>query len=52
MYGLAAFYPATPATEDSGERRGCIVLARDGVHGTALSSLPTSPSLPAKNGSG
>lgn len=39
MYGLGAFYPATPATEESGERRGCIVLACDGVHGTALSSL-------------
>jgi len=39
MYGLAVFYPATPAIEESGKRRGCVVLARDGVHGTALSSL-------------
>ena len=38
-YGLTALYPATPACEDSGNRRGCVVLAREIVHGAALRSL-------------
>jgi hypothetical protein len=38
-YGLAGFYPATPAREESGARRGCIVLVRDAVRGAALRSL-------------
>jgi predicted O-methyltransferase YrrM len=38
-YGLAAFYPATPGIDETGYRRGCVVLARGAVHGPALSSL-------------
>jgi predicted O-methyltransferase YrrM len=38
-YGLAAFYPATPAVEENGRRRGCVVLVRGAIHGTALASL-------------
>jgi hypothetical protein len=38
-YGLAAFYPATPAVEESGWRRGCVILVRGAIHGGALASL-------------
>jgi predicted O-methyltransferase YrrM len=38
-HGLVAFYPATPAVEESGARRGCVVLVREAIHGTALASL-------------
>jgi hypothetical protein len=38
-YELAGFYPATPAREESGARRGCIVLVRDAVSEAALRSL-------------
>ena len=51
-HDLAAFYPATPATEESGERRGCVVLARDDVHGAALSLRCRFSFPPAKDGSG
>ena len=36
---LCAFYPATPAAHDSGARRGCIVLAKNDVHGLALTAI-------------
>jgi hypothetical protein len=38
-YGLVAFYPARPASEESGARRGCVVLARRAVQGATLASL-------------
>lgn len=38
-HGLTAFYPATPASEESGARRGCVVLVRRSVYGEAFASL-------------
>lgn len=38
-YGLAVFQPCTPASEETGMRRGCAVVAREEAHGTALRSL-------------
>jgi predicted O-methyltransferase YrrM len=38
-YNLQAFYPVTPSAEESGLRRGCIVLARQAAAEQALSSL-------------
>lgn len=38
--GLALFYPAAASAEESGKRRGCVVLARAAVHGTLLTALP------------
>jgi hypothetical protein len=38
-YELAVYYPSTPSSEESGARRGCVVLCRTAVHGEALSSL-------------
>lgn len=37
---LAVYYPSTPSAEESGARRGSIVLCRDAMHGEALSSVP------------
>lgn len=39
-YDLAAFYPATAASAETGVPRGCVVLVREAVHGVALRSLP------------
>jgi predicted O-methyltransferase YrrM len=36
---LAVFYPSTPAAEDTGARRGCVVLCREAMHGRTLSSF-------------
>lgn len=38
-YGLAVFYPSTSAAEESGMRRGCVVLASEVAHRIALRSL-------------
>jgi hypothetical protein len=38
-FALMPFYPATPAAEERGARRGCVVLVRRGVHTAALASL-------------
>jgi len=38
-YALAAFYPAAPAVEETGARRGCVILVRRAIHGTVLASL-------------
>jgi hypothetical protein len=38
-YALSVLCPAVPAAEESGTRRGCIVLAREVFHGAALASL-------------
>jgi hypothetical protein len=38
-HGLAAFYPSTPSAEESGARRGCVVLAKDAVHGRTLEAI-------------
>jgi len=37
---LAAFYPSTPATRETGALRGCVVLAQAQRHGPALAGLP------------
>lgn len=39
-HGLAAFYPSTPSSAESGALRGCVVLAKAAQHGAKLSSLP------------
>jgi hypothetical protein len=39
-HGLAGYYPATRAAEESGRRRGCVIVAREAVHGMALGSIP------------
>src|SRR5262249_34750011 len=36
---LAVYYPSTPSAEETGARRGCVVLCRDSVHGAVVSSL-------------
>jgi hypothetical protein len=38
-HGLCAYYPSTPSVHEGGARRGCVVLAKDTIHGPALSSL-------------
>jgi hypothetical protein len=38
-HGLCAFYPSTPSAQEGGWRRGCVVLAKNKVHGAALASL-------------
>jgi len=37
---LQAFYPSTPAAEEGGQRRGCVVLAKAPAHSTALTAIP------------
>ena len=37
---LHTFYPSTPSVTESGLRRGCVVLAKESVHGEALASIP------------
>jgi hypothetical protein len=37
---LQTFYPTTRSIDESGLRRGCVVLAKESVHGRALSSIP------------
>jgi hypothetical protein len=37
---LQTFYPSTPSIAETGLRRGCVVLAKEAVHGRALSSIP------------
>jgi hypothetical protein len=39
-HGLSAFYPSTPSSEEGGACRGCILLAKDARHGSALKSMP------------
>lgn len=36
---LCTFYPATPSAQEGGARRGCVILARNEVHGAKLASL-------------
>jgi hypothetical protein len=38
-YDLAVFYPSTPAAEEDGAGRGCVVLASDAAHITALDAI-------------
>src|SRR5262249_15783341 len=38
-YGLREFYPATPSALETGQRRGCVVLARDQSITEALSGI-------------
>jgi hypothetical protein len=37
---IEAFYPSTPSKEESGSRRGCVVLAKSSIHGATLLSMP------------
>ncbi len=39
-HGLQAFYPSVPAARETGQRRGCVVLAKKTVHGAVLASMP------------
>jgi hypothetical protein len=39
-YQLLTLYPATPSVAESGMRRGCVVLAKENVHGKALALVP------------
>ncbi|MFO1355135.1 MAG: hypothetical protein U1F72_03210 [Gammaproteobacteria bacterium] len=39
-HGLAVFYPSTPSSAETGALRGCVVLAKAGLHGVKLSALP------------
>lgn len=36
---LAVYYPSTPSAEETGARRGCVVLCREATHGQTLSSF-------------
>jgi predicted O-methyltransferase YrrM len=40
VHELRAFYPSTSSADESGARRGCVVLARHSTLISALSSLP------------
>lgn len=39
-HGLAMFYPSTPSENETGVKRGCVVLAKAKAHGDRLASLP------------
>ena len=39
--GLVALYPSTPSSEETGMKRGTVILAGDKIHGEALRSMPT-----------
>jgi hypothetical protein len=38
-FNLGVFYPSTPASEEGGASRGCVVLARDASHIAALDAI-------------
>jgi len=38
-HGLAIFYPSAPSQQETGFRRGCIVLCKAAVHGAKLQAL-------------
>jgi hypothetical protein len=39
IHGLCLFYPATPSAQETGARRGCVVVGKETVHGSMLSSV-------------
>lgn len=39
-HGLQAFYPSAPASEETGMRRGCVVLVKKTLHAAVLTSMP------------
>ena len=39
QFGLGAYYPAIPSSDESGARRGCVVLAKQDVHGPRLEQV-------------
>jgi hypothetical protein len=39
-HSLVALYPTTPSASETGKRRGCVVLAKQNVHGQTLTLLP------------
>jgi len=40
-HNLAAFYPSAPSQSESGEKRGCVILAIADIHGEKLASMLT-----------
>jgi len=38
-HDLQAYYPSVPAAQETGMRRGCVVLAKQAVHAVALASI-------------
>jgi hypothetical protein len=36
QFGLTAYYPVLPSTEESGMKRGCVAIAKPAIHGPAL----------------
>jgi hypothetical protein len=40
QHGLQPFYPSTPASEETGNRRGCVVLAKASLYSAVLGSMP------------
>lgn len=44
-HGLQAFYPSVPASNETGMRRGCVVLAKKNFHAAILASMPELRSL-------
>jgi hypothetical protein len=39
-HGLQAYYPSVPSSDETGQRRGCVVLAKTEAHFTALRAMP------------
>jgi hypothetical protein len=39
-HDLQTFYPSAPAEQETGRRRGCVVLVKKTVHAAALASIP------------
>jgi hypothetical protein len=39
-HGLATFYPSTPASAETGMRRGCVVLCKDALLAETLRTIP------------
>jgi hypothetical protein len=39
-FQLRTFYPSTPSAEETGARRGCVVLVKEGSLARIMDSLP------------
>jgi len=39
VHRLEAYYPSTPSSEETGARRGCVVLAKEGIHAARLRNI-------------
>ena len=40
LYQLAIFYPSTSSKDETGSRRGCVILCKAGVFGSRLEDIP------------